>query len=497
MSINWNFETQLQCAICMDDVIGKSLLYPCMDSICRSCYDKWEDECEENSQKISCPFCKKVVVSVIDLGSKKLNMKSECPYRDSGCDNKKIMTVSELKEHISTECKFAPIDCDCGEQINKETYKDHLKKTCANRTVNCKKCNGKYKLNEEKSHNDECPFIVIKCKTCTYSCSRAKMRKHLCECKIMTCDKCNGEYMRKDLASHKSECKIITCDHCQYSHTKKIVEEHMKMCSDRLIICPVCQDPSYMKDWPDHVDDHMRDVYDEKKRITIEVAKKQDSVFIRDNVIKDNIMIYKNDVDNSTIVYELVQIIEVVRGSKKSSHIAIHALDGDSDDELPELVRDQESESDISESDISDSDISESDISDSDISDSDDSDIKTADIPQSPSVNDITKVTVFNLNDVEKTPYQVDVFKLCDLYANAKNLQFTIDQVDVVDGYLRNTPNSHMINVIFGAPSQPSLSRFSNHIADIGSRLANMNNDNPRNVGFGEIMRILGDNSLI
>jgi len=53
-------ENKYECPVCYENILSlNSIQLNCKHNLCKYCYEKWNEKCCENNNKMSCPLCRK------------------------------------------------------------------------------------------------------------------------------------------------------------------------------------------------------------------------------------------------------------------------------------------------------------------------------------------------------------------------------------------------------------------------------------------------------
>ena len=165
----------------------------CQHQFCKSCLN--EMRTNRRDATIVCESCEKEKNSIeyhnlksafLDQAIiKKLSgMTANCP--NEGCDWKDSFDI--FIEH-EKNCDFQLQTCECGEKVMKRHNTIHKKRDCPNRSILCRHCNNNFLGKDIVVHNENCPFIPIKCEGCEREDIR---RKDLNTHQNITCGDCEG-----------------------------------------------------------------------------------------------------------------------------------------------------------------------------------------------------------------------------------------------------------------------------------------------------------------
>ena len=164
-----------------------------------------------------CNICYKIMINPVECEKCGYNFcyncinSSDCPF---GCKETKIKESSLAVKNLLSFLRFK----------------------CPN-----KGCTVSFEYSKIEAHNEECPFKLIKCPN--RNCEKLFLRKDIsnhvnneCEYLMIKCKYCNYEFLKREIEHHENICKLLNTqkDSLNYDMNKIGVDEHLKRLSKNL-----------------------------------------------------------------------------------------------------------------------------------------------------------------------------------------------------------------------------------------------------------------------
>lgn len=164
-----------------------------------------------------CNICYKIMINPVECENCGHNFcyncinSSDCPF---GCTDNKIKESSLAIKNLLSRLRFK----------------------CPN-----KGCTESFEYTKIENHNNECPFKLIKCpnKNCEKIIMRKNISNHVnneCEFLMIKCKYCSYEFLKNEIEHHENICKLLNMpkDSLNYDMNQVGVDEHLKRLSKNI-----------------------------------------------------------------------------------------------------------------------------------------------------------------------------------------------------------------------------------------------------------------------
>ena len=219
------------CPICMQLVIGKSIVTECGHKFCSPCIQTLKENAL-TLHTFQCPLCRNLTKQTISSFLIYRDIKQfNCPGKHCAFTD---MDLVEFEEHIWFHCNSRKIQCECGELILALNWTAHEKNLHPPRQCQCGK-----DIYMKRKHT--CKYANIVCEKCEKVVTQKDLPRHLqtscswaAECKC-----CGLPGTIDDIKKHQAECRVENCQSCDEIFRADKLGPHQRLCPKRDFECVV------------------------------------------------------------------------------------------------------------------------------------------------------------------------------------------------------------------------------------------------------------------